>query len=67
MVSVWEAALGVTPVGIDDDFFRLGGDSLSAIQIQFAVERRFVVKLPMAALIEYPTVSRLAAFMKTLS
>lgn len=31
VVSVWERTLGVEPIGIDDDFFSLGGDSLAAL------------------------------------
>jgi len=63
-VAVWQTALGISPIGIDDDFFELGGDSLSAIQIQFAVEKRCDVKLPMTAIVDSPTIARLAAFIK---
>jgi amino acid adenylation domain-containing protein len=33
LVGIWESVLGVTPVGIDDDFFDLGGDSLDAARL----------------------------------
>ena len=33
MAKVWEKALGLTRVGINDDFFELGGDSIKAIQV----------------------------------
>lgn len=33
LVAIWEAVLRHTPIGIDDNFFALGGDSLLAMQI----------------------------------
>lgn len=33
LVKIWEDALGISPIGINDDFFQLGGHSLQAIQI----------------------------------
>lgn len=40
VVEVWEDLLGVAPVGLDDDFFALGGDSLAALQMLVAVGDR---------------------------
>ena len=37
IVDVWERVLGVEPIGIDDDFFDLGGDSLAALEMVIAV------------------------------
>lgn len=37
VTRVWEALLGITPIGLDDDFFGLGGDSLAAMQMVVAV------------------------------
>ncbi len=37
IVDVWERILGVEPVGVDDDFFDLGGDSLAALEMVIAV------------------------------
>ena len=33
LAAAWEDGLGVAPVGVDDNFFALGGDSVQAIQI----------------------------------
>lgn len=38
LAQLWERELGVNPVGINDDFVRLGGDSLSKLRILMAVE-----------------------------
>ena len=35
--KVWEAVLGVAPIGVDDDFFDLGGDSLRAFALEYAL------------------------------
>ncbi|MDH4278291.1 MAG: AMP-binding protein, partial [Acidimicrobiia bacterium] len=32
IVKVWEKVLGIEPIGVDDDFFALGGDSLAALE-----------------------------------
>ena len=33
LARIWEAVLGVAPIGVDDDFFDLGGDSLRAFAL----------------------------------
>ena len=47
-------------VGIDDDFFGLGGDSLMAATVMAAVEGRFKIALSISALLEAPTPRSLA-------
>jgi amino acid adenylation domain-containing protein len=37
VVDVWERVLGIEPIGVTDDFFELGGDSLHALQAIVAV------------------------------
>ena len=61
LAAIWEKLLGVTPVGIDDDYFTLGGDSITAIQIQYTVNERFGVRLPTTVLLDYPTIRSLSA------
>ena len=62
LLEIWERALGVTGLGVDDDFFlALGGDSLAAVQILAAVEEVFGQGLPLDAFHEATTVGTMAA------
>ncbi|TDC38952.1 SDR family NAD(P)-dependent oxidoreductase [Micromonospora sp. 15K316] len=61
LAQVWRDALGVAEVGVDDDFFSLGGNSLVAVQLIAAMRKATGVRLPMRSLFETPTVGGLAA------
>lgn len=58
--ELYQRALGIAPIGVDDDFFQMGGDSLVATQLLTALAERFRVELPLRALFESPTPGRLA-------
>jgi acyl carrier protein len=45
--KIWADALGVERVGVDQDFFALGGHSIMATQILFKVHETFHVEIPM--------------------
>ena len=60
LVSIWQRILNVHPVGVLDDFFELGGDSLLAVSLFVEVEERFGKELPLATLFTAPTVRSLA-------
>ncbi|MGC4896676.1 SDR family NAD(P)-dependent oxidoreductase [Micromonospora sp. DT31] len=61
IAQVWRDGLGVTDVGVDDDFFALGGNSLVAVQLIASMRKATGVRLPMRSLFETPTVGGLAA------
>jgi len=58
--KIWEEILGVQTPGIQDNFFELGGDSLGAARLFARIQQRFDVTLPLSALLEAPTIERLA-------
>jgi amino acid adenylation domain-containing protein len=60
LASVWSYALGVERVGLDDDYFALGGDSLRSVQITALAEKRHV-RFSVVMLHRHPTVRTLAA------
>jgi len=59
--DIWERLLDVRPIGVRDNFFDLGGDSLLAIRLLTEVGRRFGRELPPAVLFHAPTIRALAA------
>ncbi|MGW2933700.1 amino acid adenylation domain-containing protein [Streptomyces sp. NPDC001156] len=56
--EIWEAVLG-TPVGLDDDFFELGGNSLFAVRVSAALRARGLPSLPLRDLYRTPTIRAL--------
>ncbi|HET8796893.1 MAG TPA: phosphopantetheine-binding protein, partial [Thermoanaerobaculia bacterium] len=59
LARVFAHVLRVDSIGIDDDFFDLGGHSLSATQVISRVRDLFDVDLPVLRLFELPTVEQL--------
>ena len=62
--DIWEKSLGVRPIGIDENFIELGGDSLHAVQVMALVAKEFGRDLRPATLFEAPTIEKLAAFLR---
>jgi len=60
LAAIWQEVLGVGPVGIHDPFPDLGGHSLLAMRVTAKVQDRFGVHLALRAVLEHPTVARLA-------
>ena len=60
VAAIWLEVLGVDAVGIDDDFFALGGHSLAATQVRARLCDAFDVELPVTAVFDSPTVAELA-------
>jgi acyl carrier protein len=66
LAAIWKDLLGVDEIGVDDDFFELGGDSLVAIRLLARCRDEFHVDQTLAGLLEYPTVAALARRVDTL-
>jgi acyl carrier protein len=60
IANVWGEAFGIDEVGVHDNFFSLAGNSLLALQIVTRLSGAFGVDVPMAALLEAPTIAELA-------
>lgn len=60
LVSLWCEVLGIQQVGIHDNFFKLGGHSLSGTQLVSRIRRHWEIDLPLRTLFEAPTIAELA-------
>ena len=61
LTAIWESVLQHSPVGPDDNFFDLGGDSLSAASLFLEIEKLCGRQLPSVMIYNAPTVATLAA------
>ena len=64
LCGIWEDALERTPVGVLDDFFEMGGDSLQAARLFSRIEAMSGRRLPLATLLEASTVRDLARLIR---
>jgi acyl transferase domain-containing protein len=60
LANFWSGSLGVVEIGLDDDFFELGGNSLVAVQLAARMRESLDVTLPISSLFDYPTLRSLA-------
>ena len=60
LAQIWSEVLGISPIGIHDNFIDNGGHSLLATKIIGLVRARLQVELPLNRLFECPTVAELA-------
>jgi hypothetical protein len=64
LVLIWEGLLKTKPVGVRDDFFVLGGDSLIAGRMLAQIEQTYGRRLPLATLATRSTIESLAVAIK---
>jgi amino acid adenylation domain-containing protein/non-ribosomal peptide synthase protein (TIGR01720 family) len=63
--DVWQEVLGVDDIGVNDDLFKLGGDSIKAIRISSKLQR-FNLKLEIKDLFQNPTIKKSAHFVESM-
>jgi amino acid adenylation domain-containing protein len=60
LANIWEKVLGIQPIGVKDNYFDLGGNSLQALHLFAQIDRKFGKQLPLSTLLKAPTVEALA-------
>jgi acetoacetyl-CoA synthetase len=64
LCAIWEEIFRVAPVGLDDNFFDLGGRSLLAFELVTKIRERLGRELPATMLLHAPTITALAAALR---
>jgi amino acid adenylation domain-containing protein/non-ribosomal peptide synthase protein (TIGR01720 family) len=60
IAGIWQRVLGLEQVGVHDDFFALGGHSLTTIQVRSRIKHQLGAELPLRSLFDHPTLAELA-------
>ena len=64
LIQIWESILKTSPIGIRDNFFDLGGSSISAMHLMAHVQNRLGKSFPLARLLQNATVEHLATLLQ---
>ncbi|MCB1065467.1 MAG: hypothetical protein KDN20_21440, partial [Verrucomicrobiae bacterium] len=64
IAKVWERAFGISDIGIDENFFDLGGHSLLLIQVHALLRRELKEELSVVDVFSHPTIRKLSAAIK---
>jgi amino acid adenylation domain-containing protein len=65
LVQIWQRVIGVERIGLEDDFFERGGNSLLAMRIAMEIEKRLGKRLALATLLEAPTIRQITDALQT--
>ncbi|KFE71961.1 hybrid non-ribosomal peptide synthetase/type I polyketide synthase [Hyalangium minutum] len=63
LAAIWRECLSLDRVGLEDDFFALGGHSLRALQVMARIRQHFQVEIPLRAFFSHPTLAGLAGLL----
>src|SRR5580698_1975845 len=63
IAKLWQEVLGLPVVGLEDNFFEMGGTSLIATVLLTKLNQTLNLSLPIATVFEYPTVRSMAEFL----
>ena len=67
LAALWQQVLKAGRVGLHDNFFEMGGDSLNAAEMAALFPEWFGMELPLGSVFEAPTIAALAALIESLS
>ncbi|MEO2176417.1 MAG: SDR family NAD(P)-dependent oxidoreductase, partial [bacterium] len=66
LVDLWCKVSGIDDIKIEDDFFNLGGDSIMAIQIQYAIAREYDCNVSASLVSDFRTIDAMAEYLETI-
>lgn len=61
LLEIWRRVLGTSTVGVDDNFFDLGGTSLGLMEVHANMRRSLASDVTIVEMFQYPRISALAA------
>ena len=64
LLAIWQQVLGSDQLGIQDDFFAVGGHSLLAMRLISLTQQKFDIQLPVAVLFQHKTIAQLAELIR---
>ncbi|QBD77241.1 amino acid adenylation domain-containing protein [Ktedonosporobacter rubrisoli] len=64
LTKIWEEVLAVQPIGVQHNFFTLGGNSLHAIRLLARIQQQISQKLSLSLVFQHPTIEQLAAIIR---
>jgi non-ribosomal peptide synthetase component F/thioesterase domain-containing protein len=62
--QIWGELLGIRSIGVHQNYFELGGNSILAVRLFHQIENAFKVKLPLSTLLEAPTIRQFARLLR---
>jgi acyl carrier protein len=62
--QAWESVLSISPIGVSDNFFDLGGHSLQLVHLQEAMQALFEREIPITTFFQYPTIRTFTRHLK---
>jgi acyl transferase domain-containing protein/acyl carrier protein len=64
IAGIWQNLLGIEQVGINDDFFELGGDSLNVVQLNNQLKKTFNMDIPVAVMFRHQNIRAFTQYLQ---
>jgi len=65
LIQIWEKILGTRYIAVTDNFFDLGGHSLSALRLRYEIQITFKYELSLNSLFQSPTIEHIAQLIRS--
>ena len=64
VTEIWKSILNLERIGLSDNFFDIGGNSITLMRMQSEIEIKFDVQIPVGELFQYTTILSLANYLE---